>query len=384
MNILVICHYGLYEDLSSSFVHQPVKALAALGHKVRVIVPCAYGKPGRDGSRFGKPLQISQIDGVTLYDIRYLSLSGHGERGFNTKSAIAAIRPHLGRILLQFAPDVIHAHTLGFDSGIGAWLKERLSCPLIVTTHGGDTNRPLARGEQHLLRAYCAPADQIIAVSSQLGRTLAKCCTDTPIGVIHNGFIPRAAEAVEKEPYGLIQVGHLIPSKHFDTTIRAFSRLKDKYPAMTLTIVGQGPLREQLEELCKLEGVAHRVTFTGQIPNEEVFSRMCRASFFVMASAPEGFGIVYLEAMAAGCLTIGARGQGIADLIEHGENGYLVPPEDDAAIADILDASLQNPEEAAAIAARGQALARTMTWERCAGQYEALFYRLANPTEENS
>lgn len=384
MNILVVCHYGLYEDLTASFVHNQIRQYAALGHQVRVIIPCALGKAGRDGSRIGNCLKISEADGVKLYDLRYVSLSKYGEKHFNTVSAIAALKLHCRKILADFTPDVIHAHTLGFDSGIGAWLKEKLNCPLIVTTHGGDTVRPMQKGQGELLRRYCDSADHVVAVSNQLGNLLRTCGTATPISTIHNGFVPRNPEAVEKDPYGLIQVGHLIPSKRFDTTIRAFAQLKEKYPAMTLTMVGQGHLRKSLEALCVELGVADAVEFTGQLPNGEVFSRMCRASFFVMASAPEGFGIVYLEAMAAGCIAIGAEGQGIADIIQNGENGYLVPVDDPQRIAQIIDSALQNPEEAAKIAAKGQALAETMTWENAARKYLALFCALLGHPEETT
>lgn len=376
MNIFVVCHFGLYQELSSSFVHNQIREYAAQGHRVRVLVPIPLGKADRKGSRFGKFLNISRVDGVEIYDLRYLSASGRGRKHFNGSSAIASLKLHYGKILADFSPDVIHAHTLGLDSQIGAWLKNKLRCPLIVTTHGGDTARPMARGEGALLKEYCESADRIIAVSRPLAELLGSCGTDTPIEVIHNGFIPRTQEAAQKDPFALIQVGHLIESKRFDVTIRAFAALKPKFPQLTLTIVGRGHLREALESLCKELGVADSVEFTGQIPNEEVFSRMCRASYFVMASHPEGFGIVYLEAMAAGCVAIGTEGQGIADIIESGENGFLVPPDDPERIAEILESCLNDPEKTAKIAANGQSLARSMTWSSTSKKYLSLFETL--------
>lgn len=376
MNILVVCHYSLYEDLASSFVHNPTREYVKLGHRVRVIVPIAYGKADRAGRKISRPLTRTVADGVELFDLRYVSLSSRGGDGFNHKSAILALQTQLGQILKDFAPDIIHAHTLGFDSSIGAWLKQKLGCPLVVTTHGGDTARRIQKGMHHQLKSYCDRADHIVSVSNATARLLAACGTATPITTIHNGFLPRQMEAVERDPFGLIQVGHLIPSKHFDTTIRAFSLLKDKYPAMTLTLVGQGHLREQLEELCSELGLSDRVRFTGQLPNGEVFARMCKSSFFVMASHPEGFGIVYLEAMAAGCAIVGTEGQGIADIIESGKNGWLVNPDDPEKIAQIIDDSLQNPEKHAQIAQAGQTLARAMTWDACARNYLALFETL--------
>jgi glycosyltransferase involved in cell wall biosynthesis len=310
---------------------------------------------------------------VEIVDVRYLSASGRGRKFFNHESAIAAIRLHRKAILGSFTPDIIHAHTLGLDSRIGVWLKGQFGCPLVVTTHGTDTMRPLKAGEGDILRADCSACDSLVAVSGPLKESLASCGTDVPIEVIHNGFIPREPVTTEKDPFRIIQVGHLIESKHFDITIRAFAALKPQFPELKLTVVGQGHLRPNLEKLCEGLGVADSVTFTGQIPNEEVFQRMCEASYFVMASHPEGFGIVYLEAMAAGCLVFGTEGQGIADIIESGENGYLVPPNDAESVAFMLEYCLNHPAEAAAMAARGQTLASSMTWAQASSQYLSLF-----------
>ena len=173
----------------------------------------------------------------------------------------------------------------------------------------------------------------------------------------------------------MIQVGHLIPSKRVDESIRALALLRKNYPDMTLTVVGQGPLREELERLCVPLGVKDAVCFSGQLPNDQVFALLCRSRFFVMASKPEGFGIVYLEAMAAGCVTIGTEGEGIADVIEHGVNGFLVPADDPDAIAAVIADCIQNPEKAAQIADRGKQTALKLTWRENARNYIDLFGR---------
>lgn len=374
LNILVVCHYGLYQNLTFSFVHNQIREYAALGHRVRVIIPNGVGKNGREGGRFGRPLLTSNVDGVELFDLRYVTLSAYGEKKFNSASAIGAIRLQWKRIFQDFKPDVIHAHTLGFDSDIGVWLKEKLGCPLVVTTHGGDTERHLAKGETDYLKTCCDGADAVAAVSSRLQARLGTCGTETPLYTIHNGFVPRKADAsLVRQPMSMIQVGHLIPSKRTDVTIRAFAKLREKHPEMRLTIVGQGAEREKLEQLCRELRVTESVEFAGQIPNQNVFEKMCQSEFFVMASKPEGFGIVYLEAMAAGCVTIGTEGEGISDLIVSGENGFLVPADDPDAIVRVVDACIQDPERADRIAAKGCADASGLTWRKNAEQYINLF-----------
>lgn len=377
MNILVVCHYGLYEDLSYSFVHNQIREYAALGHRVRVIIPNGFGKVGRGGSRLEKPLLISQADGVELYDYRYLTLSHFGQRGFNTASAIAAIGLQWNRFFSDFRPDVIHAHTLGFDSEIGAWLKQRFNCPLVITTHGSDTNVPLDKGRADDLKVWCDRADAVVAVSKQLANRLRTCGTTTPVTTIYNGFVPRAIpKDCVRDAFSIIQVGNLVPSKRVDVTIRAFAKLQKKWPDLKLTVIGQGPLRGELEGLSKDLGVADSVCFLGQLPNAEVFRKMSESRFFVMASKPEGFGIVYLEAMAASCITIGTEGQGISDLIEHGVNGFLVPADDPDRIAELLDWCLRNPDEGDRIAQEGKNIASGLTWEKNAEEYVKLFMQL--------
>ena len=374
MNILVICHYGLYQDLTFSFVHNQIREYAAMGHRVRALIPIGAGKADRGDSRIGKPLKISQADGVEIYDLRYVTLSSYGEKGFNTASAIMSVRLNWKRIFDDFTPDVIHAHTLGFDSEIGSWLKDKWGCPLVVTSHGSDAVLPLSQGRREFLCAACDKADRIIAVSNQLRDKIRSCGTVTPVETIHNGFILRElSQDIQKDPYSMIQVGHLIPSKRTDVTIRAFAQLKKEYPSMGLTIIGAGYQRQALEQLALELDVADSAVFLGQIPNRDVFSAMEKASFFVMASKPEGFGIVYLEAMAAGCIVIGTEGEGIADVIRHGENGFLVPADDPERIAEVIRFCTQNPDAAAGIAQNGQALARQMNWSVNAKKYLDLF-----------
>lgn len=376
MNILAISHFGIYSDFTSSFVHAQMAAYAALGHRVRVIVPNAIGKNDWDGKRVFAPVKERMQDGVELVEVRYLSLSGYGEKGFNTASAISAIKRNWRFVFGDFLPDVIHAHTLGFDSEIGAWLKHKWNCPLVVTTHGSDTSVRVLRGELDSLRCYADKADAVVAVSSKLADKLRSCGTKTPVHSVLNGFqLHYLPNAVEKEPYSIIQVGHLQHQKRVNVTIRAFANVQKVYPTATLKIIGVGPGRENLEKLAAELGIAENVSFLGQVPNQRVLEEMAKSQFFVMPSVNEGFGIVYLEAMASGCVTIGTCGEGIADLIVSGENGFLVEPDQPEKIADVILQCSEQPERMQEVCCKGKRDAMEMTWERNAREYLRLFAR---------
>lgn len=378
MNILVVCHYGLYQDLTTSFVHNQVKAYAALGHQVRVIIPIPFGKrltpPGAKGGPFFKH---RTVDGAELFYLRFLSLSNFGERYFNAPSAIAAIRPRMGAVLKGFTPDAVHAHTLGFDSGIGAWLKKRLGAPLVVTTHGSDTFVPFVKGELSGLKRSADQADHLVCVSMLLKRRMEECGVTAPMSVILNGFqVKDATPTPDKSPLSMIQAGYLVARKKADVTIRAFASLRERHPDAVLDIVGSGSEMERFRALCGELGVSESVHFHGFLPNPETLAKMAKSQFFVMPSVNEGFGIVYLEAMASGCITIGTEGEGIADLIVSGENGFLVPPDDPEAIVRTVEWCLKHPGEAATVAEKGRQDALKLTWEKNTSQYVNLFREL--------
>lgn len=380
MNILVVCHYGLYLNFSNSFVHAQAAAYAALGHRVRVIVPIAVGKRAWDGNRFSGSVRRWDQDGVEIYTLRHLSLSNYGKKGFNLACALRALSGNVDKLLEDFAPNIIHAHTLGFDSEIGAWMKERLSVPLVVTSHGSDASIPVEQGRGGELRRYCDKADAVVAVSSALAAKLRSCEIKTPIAVILNGFnlhlLPEASDRSGVCDSAVIQVGHLQKQKRFHITIHAFAKLRAQYPSAVLTLIGKGPDREKLEALCRDLDIINAVRFLGKVPNRNVLEEMSKSRFFVLPSVREGFGIVYLEAMASGCVTIGTEGEGIADLIVSGENGFLVPPDDPDAIVQVVEWCLEHPDEASAIAERGRRDAINLTWEKNALQYLKMFKEL--------
>ncbi len=373
MNILVVSGYGLYGNLSSSFVHNQAKAYAALGHRVRSLILLPMGKQN-SGSRFFPPVQIVRQDGVELCYLRFVSMSNFGASWFNTPSALTALKINLTRVVDGFFPDVIHSNAFGHASEAGAWLKEKLGRPLVITTHGGDTSYLVMQGKASQLKPIADQADHIAAVSSALASKLRTCGTKTPISVILNGFsIEHTVDRKPRTPCSLIQVCHLQEQKRISVTVCAFARIKRDYPEASLTIIGQGPQRKELETLCHTLGVENATHFYGEISNIQVMKAMAQHRFFVMPSVNEGFGIVYLEAMASGCITIGTEGEGIADLIVNGVNGFLVPPDNPEAIADVVEWCIQHPEQAAAIAQRGCRNARELTWKHNAEQYIKLF-----------
>ena len=173
MNILIICHYGLYKDLTSSFVHNQLRELTALGNRVRIIVPNGLGKVGPDGKKVGKLLSKREADSVEIFDLRHITLSSYGKKGLNAFFAKLSLGLCINKISQDFTPDVIHAHTLGFDSNLGKRLSKRFSCPpgrhhprkrhrspacprtRFMAEKAGGQGRPYSLGQQQAFKKAC-------------------------------------------------------------------------------------------------------------------------------------------------------------------------------------------------------------------------------------
>ena len=113
---------------------------------------------------------------------------------------------------------------------------------------------------------------------------------------------------------------------------------------------------------------------TGGLPHEAVLQLMGEHDLFVLPSWGEGYGIVYIEAMAAGCISVGALGEGIEDTIVDGENGFLVPAGDIDATERVMREVFSNREAYDTLRARGRAAAMLLTWARNAKTLEEIYF----------
>lgn len=146
-------------------------------------------------------------------------------------------------------------------------------------------------------------------------------------------FIQKKA-STKKEIVKIVFSGNLIPLKNVDILINAISKVKFVYD---LEIVGSGSEEEKLVSLVRKLGIGEHIHFRGRVSRKESVRYIKDADIFAMVSSPETFGLVYLEAMAQGCIVVGSKNEGIDGVIKDGCNGYLVEPRDIDALVSILE-----------------------------------------------
>ena len=120
-----------------------------------------------------------------------------------------------------------------------------------------------------------------------------------------------------------LYVGSMLTRKHVDSIIKAFTEMYKDDKKATLRIVGGGQEEESLKKLVNGLGMTDSISFVGKIPRADVMEEMHRAQVFTMISHGETFGMVYIEAMLQGCITIASYGEGFDGIIQDGVNGFL-------------------------------------------------------------
>lgn len=249
-----------------------------------------------------------------------------------------------GRRLRDARPDVLHLH-LEYSTLIGALAVRSLPAPrpILVASVANDPYRQRAfhrwagrqlapsidlhithsRGIQDsVLRAYARRPRRVECVSlgidlGRFARALAR---------------PERVAAYRRGAGRVIgTIGRLVPQKAIHVLLDAAPALLQADPATRVLVVGDGPLRGALEAQARGLGIAHAVEFAGY--QEDVVSAYAAMDVFVLPSRDEGFGLVFLEAMAVGVPVIGTRVIGSEDAVEDGTTGLLVPYGDAPALA---------------------------------------------------
>ena len=262
-----------------------------------------------------------------------------------------SISPGMVSRIRNSGASLVHIH-LPNPAAILAYLASGHRGPLVVTYHSDTVKQKvLGRMFEPFLNAALRKSAAIIATSpnylatSPVLQAFRDRCHVIPYGIDTAQFEQCSPEAVRsvRERLGdrlVISVGRLVYYKGFDVLIRAMADVRGK-----LVIVGEGPLRSELQSLAARLGVTDKVVFAGEVNNAGVMPYYHAADLFALASVArsEAFGIVQIEAMAAGLPVVNTSlDSGVPFVTLAGESGLTVPPGDAPALAAAINRLLDD------------------------------------------
>lgn len=320
------------------------------------------------------PADSALCERVRALDVPVIALEEMQDKSYDPQAMRALVR-----LFRAERPDIVHTHA----SLTARMAARRAKVPLLVQTKhcmegaaGSLAKRLLRRAVN---RRY---SDEIIAVSKAVRRSMIAGGTEAKqITVIYNGIdplpVPTAAEkAARLARYGgrdgetaIGIAARLEEVKDHEMLLRAAQKLLQTRQDVRFYIVGDGSLRQRLEERAKELGIAENVVFTGFLA--EVGAMEAAFDIAVITSKEEALCLSVLESMSAGIPAVGTDSGGVAEVIRHGENGYLVPVGDSDALAARLAELVADTEKRRTLGAQAaQDVAQTFLAERMTKRLE--------------
>lgn len=341
-------------------VHHLSTALAAAGHDVVVL---SRRPTGTDPSTHPTCDEISE--GVRVIaaaqDPHEFSFSrdmmawtlamGHSM----IRAGLSVQQPRVRRGERTWRPDVVHAHDW-LVAHPAITLAEFYDVPMVSTIHATEAGRhsgwvsgPISR-QVHAVESWLVrESDSLITCSASMRDEITELFGPglAEIAVIRNGidavrwpFAPRRARSGPPE---LLYVGRLEYEKGVHDVIAALARVRRTHPGTTLTIAGDGTQQDWLVEQARRHRVLKATTFVGRLNHDQLLRALHRADVAVLPSHYEPFGIVALEAAAAGTPLVTSNIGGLGEAVINGQTGMSCPPRDVARLATAVRAALDDP-----------------------------------------
>ena len=290
----------------------------------------------------------------------------------------------LANAMIEFEPDAVHVHE-PFAMSVGLMAVWSSPAPVVATFHSN-----LARESLHG-RLYSAAAPLLrptfrllarrLAVSQAARHSVKGRLGKGDVSVIPNGVdVERFALALPAPnlPVGrkLLFVGRLDPRKGLPFAMHAFALLADRYPDLSLLVVGDGPERHAIDALPPV--LRARVHMLGKVSDRALPMFYKAADIFIApATGGESFGIVLVEAMAAGLPVVASNIVGYREVARDGKEAVLVAPSDAKALAAGISHLLDHPGERARLATNGSKRALDFDWERIVDDIECVYESVA-------
>lgn len=252
---------------------------------------------------------------------------------------------YLGQRLKKAQVSHLHVHFAGLASRTAWWIKRLFGITYSFTGHANDIFCP--KPEQRVGLADLLREALFVVVVSDFGANwLQRSFPESAhkIQRVYNGldlsvFKPATQEA---EPVRLLSIGRLIEKKGFKFLIEACRLLRSSGFSFVCQIVGEGPEHDHLQEAIQVSQLSDIVRLRGALPQTEIVELLSQSSIFVFPGVHDSAGdtdnlpTVLIEAMASSLPTIATRIAGIPEIVQHDENGILVPEKDPVRLADAI------------------------------------------------
>ena len=283
------------------------------------------------------------------------------DRAAEAAYAVFRSSPRLQRELDDFGPDLCHAH-FGVDGVYALPFARRMNRPLVVSVYGYDASRlprfqllPVSWLNYWLhFGGLVRGTTRFLAYTRFLAGKLEERGVPSEKITVHYPGIPTERYAVElpagERPPNVLFVGRFVEKKGLPDLVRAFARVAPEEPEARLVLVGDGPLRPDLERLVRSLALATRVDFPGFVSQDELRGRFEQAAVFCHPSVTpasgetEGLPFSILEAQAAGLPVVATRHAGLSEGVADGQTGVLVAERDVGGLAGALRSLLGDRE----------------------------------------
>ncbi len=361
MNIALVSPYDFpFPGGVTQHIHYLDKHFRDLGHQVKIIAPCAGEEPEQ------------LADNVVVTTTKVISIPFSGSKARIPYSP--AVNWRVKRALHAEDFDIVHAHE-----------PMTLPVPIMALTHSRAINvgtfhayrdsHVIYKYGRRIFQPFFDKLDGKIAVSEAAKDTVARYFGGEfviiPNGIDVDRFAGKHVRPLEQYADGrlnILFVGRLDPRKGFRYLLRAFPLIKEELPQARLIVVGAYRKNEMSGFLHDVRD--HHLTgvkFVGRVSDDELprYYHSCNV-FCAPSTGFESFGIVLLEAMAAGKPTVASNIPGYRDLLEDGQEGFLAEPKNERSLAEAIIRILKDPALQQRMGARGRVKASQYSWKQVA------------------
>jgi len=349
MNLLIIPSWYPSKGLPGNgiFFREQAIALSKAGHQVTVIDVSFHGRKDIFNSKIFR-LTYQNDEGVHEYSLktpsfyilsRFLSI-----HLFIFKTLLFFVFKKLSKKGYKF--DVIHAHSFCPAGYCASKLSEKYGIPLVVTEHSSGLIQAIPKKrERQLLIHTVGHCNKFVSVSETLQKNIeAYTGISDNLQVVPNMFSSIFSYSNIKKTsndFVFFSVGFLIDRKRFAFTISCFNKAFKDYTNVKLRIAGGGELHNALQKQIDENNLSEKVQLLGGLNREQIKTELDNCNAFVLASAAETFGVVYIEAMACGKPVIATRNGGANDIVNE-TNGILIDVDNEEQLIKAFQDMYQN------------------------------------------